>query len=85
MAFHRRSAIKALFNPPLSNSTFHDMRRDGRIPAPDAMNGRLPLWSDERIALIKKNVEAAASPRRTAGRIRRGLKGAADTENSPTT
>jgi len=79
MAYHRRSAIKALFNPPLSNSTFHDMRRDGRIPAPDAMSGRTPFWSDTSIALIKKNLEAAASPRRSAGRSRRGL------ENNPTT
>jgi hypothetical protein len=85
MAYHRRSVVKALFNPPLGNSSFHDMRKDGRIPPPDAMNGRVPLWSDESLALIIKNLEAAASPRRTAGRSRRGLKRAAAGETSPTT
>jgi hypothetical protein len=44
------------------------MRQDGRIPPPDAMNGRIPLWSDESLALIKRQLEAAATERRTIGR-----------------
>jgi hypothetical protein len=68
MALHRKSVVQAQFNPPLPNSTFHDMRQDGRIPPPDAMNGRIPLWSDESLALIKSRLAAAATERRTIGR-----------------
>jgi hypothetical protein len=46
MAFHRKSALRNLTNPPLAISTLNDMLADGRIPPADAYNGRTPLWTD---------------------------------------
>ena len=58
MAFHRKSTLLALTNPPIPNSTFFDMVRDGRIPKPDAYLGaRTPVWSDESLETIKRNFE----------------------------
>jgi hypothetical protein len=81
MSFHRKSALRNLTNPPLPISTLNDMLVDGRIPRPDAYNGRTPLWTDETFEAIKQSFLDAARPHRKRAARRDGVV----ENNSPTT
>ena len=80
MSFHRKTALRALVSPPIPLSTFNDMVADGRVPPPDAYNGRIPLWGDESREKVKSTLLNATRPR-----LKRGAKPAAGVEKGPTT
>ena len=85
MAFHRKSTLLALTNPPIPTSTFFDMVKDGRIPKPDGYLGaRTPVWSDESLEVIKRNFQNFRSPARQPRR-KRAAKRTATIENTTTT
>jgi len=80
MSFYRKAALRNLTDPPIPISTFNDMVEDGRVPQPDAYNGRIPLWNDESREKVKNTLLKAARVR-----LRRDAKSAVSVENSPTT
>ena len=42
----------------------NDMLVDGRVPPPDAYNGRVPLWTDATVEAIKQRMIDAPRPSR---------------------
>jgi hypothetical protein len=64
MAFHRKSAMRGVTNPPIPLSTFNDMMKDRRVPPPDGHLGNAPLWSDESRERLKQDLLSGMRSRR---------------------